>query len=447
MNYAHADYLSVCQARGVEAYCFFDHCQPPFAVKRGNGSSHSLWGLTSFQGQDYGAGDGSDGKADNRLHQARPGQPGTEPPLENYAQANVAVRLYSLLNWNAERVDSEPEPVPTDAFGHWYRGTPIVKASRTSSGHFDHAYRNSLAAPAILYGSAFSETSTGGVSLGGSSPVAWSYAMPSTGGIELGGSSPVTLTAAAHGNDSFGHWYRGSSITSSSRYSSGHFEYAYRSYLGEPVIQASTRYDEHSTGGVALGGTSIPASTLRPGSTGGVALGGVSPAAWSTATLSAGGIALGGASPATASVVERSTGGISLGGSSPAAASYEPASTGGLVVGGSSPLAGSSVYVESSTGGVSVGGTSPASSATILASAGGVSLGGSSPVGVARPAASTGGIALGGSSPVAAALSARSTGGVRVGGSSPTSSRTYCVVPDAAVRAAGPIEPGAASLA
>lgn len=114
MYCAHTDMLSICQSLGVQGYCFFNHCQMPSGVNAGTGSYQEMWGLTSYHGQPAGRGDGSDGKADNRLCLATPGKPNTKGPLQNLAGTNVAVRLQSVLDWNEARTNPvvESDPLP-----------------------------------------------------------------------------------------------------------------------------------------------------------------------------------------------------------------------------------------------------------------------------------------------------------------------------------------------
>jgi len=113
MYCAHTDMMSICQDRGIHGYCFFDHMQWPHQVAQGTGFYHEMWGLTCYHGQPGGRGDGSDGKADNRIALARPGQAGTKSPLANYGTSNVSTRLGSVLDWNqAYASQSGPPPDP-----------------------------------------------------------------------------------------------------------------------------------------------------------------------------------------------------------------------------------------------------------------------------------------------------------------------------------------------
>ena len=125
--HAHKDLLSICQTRGVDGFCFFDHCQWPNKNSIGliaPGVIYNMWGVTNYHGQPAGRGDGSDGKADNRQNLAQPGLPNSKPPLLNYAGSKVSVRLQAILDWNYERANPEPEehdPLPKGVY------VPIVR--------------------------------------------------------------------------------------------------------------------------------------------------------------------------------------------------------------------------------------------------------------------------------------------------------------------------------
>jgi hypothetical protein len=74
--------------------------------------SWSLWGINEFHGQIPGRGDGSDGRHDNRLTLARPGQPNTKPGYVSQAETNVSVRMQGLLDYNAAYSAYDPSPGP-----------------------------------------------------------------------------------------------------------------------------------------------------------------------------------------------------------------------------------------------------------------------------------------------------------------------------------------------
>jgi hypothetical protein len=57
------------------------------------------WGLYHSPYQPYGKGDGSDGKANNRLCLATPGFTHTKAATTNQDQQNVSVRGQAFLEW------------------------------------------------------------------------------------------------------------------------------------------------------------------------------------------------------------------------------------------------------------------------------------------------------------------------------------------------------------
>jgi hypothetical protein len=63
-------------------------------------SGNSAWGIYHTLDQTYGRGDGSDGKADNRLCRATPGLPNSKSPLVNQDKMNVSVRGRAFIDWN-----------------------------------------------------------------------------------------------------------------------------------------------------------------------------------------------------------------------------------------------------------------------------------------------------------------------------------------------------------
>jgi hypothetical protein len=72
--------------------------------------SGDLWGVYRSTDQDHGRGDGSDGKANNRLCLAQPGLPHSKASTTNVDLTNVSVRGQALLNWNGSNT---PAPPPT----------------------------------------------------------------------------------------------------------------------------------------------------------------------------------------------------------------------------------------------------------------------------------------------------------------------------------------------
>jgi hypothetical protein len=59
----------------------------------------NCWGMYHHPQQDHGRGDGSDGKADNRLCMAQPGLPNSKPAAVNQDQHNVSVRGQAFIDW------------------------------------------------------------------------------------------------------------------------------------------------------------------------------------------------------------------------------------------------------------------------------------------------------------------------------------------------------------
>jgi hypothetical protein len=86
---------------GCNGIALFNSGQAPFGPFAGK--PWSYWGANFFNGQPAGRGDGSDGKADNRLCLARPGQTHTKPPYVNQDMANVSVRTQGVIDYAAAR--------------------------------------------------------------------------------------------------------------------------------------------------------------------------------------------------------------------------------------------------------------------------------------------------------------------------------------------------------
>jgi hypothetical protein len=71
---------------GTDGIAIFNHCQAPLGpLSIPGGTYFALWGATEYHGQQPGRGDGSDGKADNRLFLHTPGKPGSKHPTVNQA--------------------------------------------------------------------------------------------------------------------------------------------------------------------------------------------------------------------------------------------------------------------------------------------------------------------------------------------------------------------------
>ncbi|MDR3621611.1 MAG: hypothetical protein P4L85_19830, partial [Paludisphaera borealis] len=84
----------------VDGVALFNHCQTPYPTNVGTGRTDAMWGVTDWHGQPAGRGDGSDGKADNRLCLAQPGNAKSKSPLVNQDETNVSVRLQSVIDQN-----------------------------------------------------------------------------------------------------------------------------------------------------------------------------------------------------------------------------------------------------------------------------------------------------------------------------------------------------------
>lgn len=67
-----------------------------------------MWPMYTHINQDYGRGDGSDGKADNRLVVAEPGLPNSKEPMVNKDARCVSVRGKALLDWNKSELVKPP---------------------------------------------------------------------------------------------------------------------------------------------------------------------------------------------------------------------------------------------------------------------------------------------------------------------------------------------------
>ena len=79
-----------------------------------NNNGRYLWGRLHGRQQQWGRGDGSDGKANNLLCLARPGQPHTKSPTTNQDLTNVSVLLQALLDWN--KTVNPPTPTTKPRF-------------------------------------------------------------------------------------------------------------------------------------------------------------------------------------------------------------------------------------------------------------------------------------------------------------------------------------------
>ncbi len=84
----------------ADGVALFTHCQFPAYINVGSGVEAHMWGLTAYHGQPAGRGDGSDGKADNRLCIAEPGHAHSKSPFVSLEESNVSVRLQSVIDHN-----------------------------------------------------------------------------------------------------------------------------------------------------------------------------------------------------------------------------------------------------------------------------------------------------------------------------------------------------------
>ena len=69
-----------------------------YALSMG-GYGNAYFGAYLWQTQDHGRGDGSDGKANNRLTLACPGKPNSKAPTVNQDMVNVSVRGQAFIDW------------------------------------------------------------------------------------------------------------------------------------------------------------------------------------------------------------------------------------------------------------------------------------------------------------------------------------------------------------
>jgi hypothetical protein len=95
-------YLTMLQNAGIDTFCHF---------LLGNNfgwqnDAIAAWPMYTFQGQGWGRGDGSDGKADNRLCSAL-----TKPPTVNQDYSNVSTQAQAWKDWAAAL------PKPNDPTG------------------------------------------------------------------------------------------------------------------------------------------------------------------------------------------------------------------------------------------------------------------------------------------------------------------------------------------
>ena len=78
---------------------------------------NASFGAYLWQTQDHGRGDGSDGKANNRLTLACPGKTNSKSPTVNQDMVNVSVRGQAFIDWMGAWSSPPPSkgstPAPT----------------------------------------------------------------------------------------------------------------------------------------------------------------------------------------------------------------------------------------------------------------------------------------------------------------------------------------------
>lgn len=135
---AEQDLYAWMQLKGFTHFCLYAYSM------NYNTSGRSPWGL--FHGdQDYGRGDGSDGKLNNLLCLATPNLPTSKAATTSLEVNTVSVRDQAYRDWNATtNPQSGPASDPmTYNFNQWYRGTAVSGAAASASTTFDNWYRGS----------------------------------------------------------------------------------------------------------------------------------------------------------------------------------------------------------------------------------------------------------------------------------------------------------------
>ncbi len=276
---------------------------------------------------------------------------------------------------------------------------------------------------------AFTETSSGGIVLGGSATTVVARTYTASGGIVLGGSGVAQL---AHFFTSSGGIVLGGGATAQlhrTATSSGGIVLGGSATATAGIIvdavggivlggshTATAEYNFTSSGGIVLGGSAAPSATFETTSSGGIVLGGSATSSATFETTSSGGIVLGGDSSAVVGGVATASGGIVLGGSAAVFADYNVTAAGGIVLGGSAATSGS--FTVASIGGIVLGGSATSSAAFETTSSGGIVLGGDATPVRGFNATAAGGIVLGGSATSSATFETTSSGGIVLGGDS-----------------------------
>jgi hypothetical protein len=225
---------------------------------------------------------------------------------------------------------------------------------------------------------------------------------------------------------SFAYWLRGAPVSSSAAASTGHFDHAYRGWVGAPVVRVGSAQAASASGGLGAGGSASAGKSTSVETASALALGGTSAAAAAQVVLAGGGLSVGGSRPASLASIAPASGGAALGGSgAPAAPAYATSGSfrywrGGASV-SSTAASPTGHFDHAFRGSVGLPVASPPATRSLSATAsGGLRLGASAVAGRWFASAASGGAGLGGSA--VAALSASPTAGPSVaatfGGSS-----------------------------
>lgn len=208
----------------------------------------------------------------------------------------------------------------------------------------------------------YSETGSGGVSLGGSAAALLAAALTATGGVALSGTAAAAQTISESG--------QGGVVLGGS-------------------ASVSAVVTEIASGGVVLAGDALNVATFADVAQGGVVLGGEALAGLLFQEVGSGGVSLSGSADLVSFASYVASGGVSLAGEAPVGQAVTITAAGGVVLGGSAGVV--SAAVEIGSGGVSLGGLALASVSLAELAAGGVIVGGEASVSVYSPSAGAGG--------------------------------------------------------
>jgi hypothetical protein len=232
---------------------------------------------------------------------------------------------------------------------------------------------------------------------------------------------------AMSSSSSFAHWLRGAPVSSSAGASTGHFDHAYRGWVGAPVVLVGSAQPASASGGLGAGGSASVGRSTSVEAASALAMGGTSAAAAARVVPAGGGLSAGGSRPASLASIAPASGGVAVGGSgAPAAPAYTTSSSfrywrcGASV---SSTAASPTGHFEHAFRGfVGLPVASPASIGSLSATAsGGLRLGGSAVASLSASPTTGPSIAsaFGGSSPYVSIGSSFGSGGLAPGGSAP----------------------------